>query len=262
MSVISNTKQNLRLQRNSKNIFIRNIVSLVYITWSLFNNFRRFFVDQNYRSILLMQLFNSKNVHQTTSLTFMDRYPVIFSAAKEYFGDKNIKMLSYGCSTGEEVMTLRKYFTNSRIIGADVNKSSLAICKKLTVDDKISFIYSTTSELEKHGKYDAIFCMAVLQRKPHHIKETGITNLKHIYPFDKFEKQIIELDRLLKPGGLLVIHYSQYSLLDTILSSKYKVYGDYNQNDYASPIFDKNGKMKPTGTPQNSIFIKKDFPTR
>ncbi len=95
-------------------------------------------VDKDFRSILLLQLLNSKNVHQTTSLTYMDRYPTIFSACRYYFdGKQDLKILSYGCSTGEEVLTLRRYFPNAHIIGADINKHSLARCRKLPVDEKL-----------------------------------------------------------------------------------------------------------------------------
>lgn len=41
----------------------------------------------------------------------MDRYPVTFSACRDYFKDiNNIKILSYGCSTGEEVLNFTKIF--------------------------------------------------------------------------------------------------------------------------------------------------------
>jgi len=47
------------------------------------------------------------------------------------------------------------------------------------------------------------FCMAVLQRTPDKITRQGVKSLKKIYPFEKFEKQIIELDNYLKKGGLI-----------------------------------------------------------
>lgn len=100
--------------------------------------------------------------------------------------------------------------------------------------------------------------MAVLQRKPHQVEAKGITNLKRIYPFEKFERQIIELDKLVKPGGLLVIHFTQYSFLDTIVASKYKAYGDYNKDDYKSPVFDRSSKLIKKPISQKSIYIKLD----
>ncbi|MFC4320696.1 class I SAM-dependent methyltransferase [Litchfieldia salsa] len=255
--LIGTAKQTLKMHRTSKNPFIRLGISILYTLSKPITEVKRFLIDKNFRSIILMRLLNSKNVHQTTSLTYMNRYPTIFSACRDFFeGKQDIKILSYGCSTGEEVLTLRHYFPHAKIVGADVNKSSLAICKKLSVDNNISFVYSNPNELEKHGPFDVIFCMAVLQRQPHYIAEKGITSLKKIYPFEKFEKQIIGLDHLLNSQGLLVIHYTQYSLLDTVIASKYEPLGNYNQDDYNSPIFDKNSNIRENTKQQNTIYIK------
>jgi ubiquinone/menaquinone biosynthesis C-methylase UbiE len=187
----------------------------------------------------------------------MDRYPILFSACRDYFnGKQDLKILSYGCSTGEEVLTLRRYFPTAQIIGADINKKSLAKCRKLPVDEKINFVYSTIDEIKKYGPFDAIFCMAVLQRKPHDVAAKKITSLKSVYPFEKFEKQVNELDKLMNPRGLLTLHYTQYSLNDTNLATKYIDLGNYNQDDYKSPMFDKHSNIVNTPTSQNSIHIK------
>lgn len=258
LSLLGAAKRTYSEYRTSKNQIVKVGVTIMGALWNTARTVKRVCVDQNYRSILLMQLLNSKTVHQTTSLTYMDRYPDIFSACRNYFKNKpDLKILSYGCSTGEEVLTLRKYFPHAHIIGAEINKSSLAKCRKLPVDDKITFVYSTDQEIQKHGPYDAVFCMAVLQRQPHYIKEKGITSLKKIYPFEKFEEQIIKLDGMVKQRGLLVLHYTQYSLMDTSVGTKYEALGDYNQDDYASPIFDKNSNIILNPSSQKSILFKR-----
>jgi SAM-dependent methyltransferase len=260
MSVIGTMKQKVIEYKTSRSTIIRIFIRSITLFWKLFINTKRFFTNTEFRSILLLQVFSSRSVHQTTPLTYMDRYPKIFSACRDYFEDKqDIKILSFGCSTGEEVLTLRRYFPNAQIVGADINKRSLDICRKLPVDNKITFVQSTISEIKKYGDFDAIFCMAVLQRKPHYIAANGISSLKKIYPFEKFEKQIRKLDGILKKDGLLVVHYTQYSLLDTSVASRYEVFGDYNQNDYQSPVFNKDSELIKNSPPQNTIFIKSSF---
>lgn len=257
IQIIGAAMQTIRGYKSSKNPIIRFTVSTLSFCWNAIINVKRYFVDSQFRSTLLLQVFNFKNVHQTTPLTYMNRYPKIFTACREYFGDKkDLKILSFGCSTGEEVLTLRSYFPNAYIVGADINKRSITICKKLPVDDNITFVHSSYSEIQKHGPFDAVFCMAVLQRKPHYIVAKGISSLKKIYPFEKFEKQVIELDELIKEQGLLTVHFTQYSLRDTSVAFKYEALGNYNQNDYRSPVFDKNSRLIKNPLPQNSIFIK------
>lgn len=257
LQIIQTIKQSIKKNRFSKNPIIRFGVLILDNLRSAVNNVKRACVDADFRSILFLKLLNHKNVHQTTSLTYINRYPAIFSACRDYFDEKqDIKILSYGCSTGEEVLTLRQYFPNAHIVGAEINKHSLKICRKLPVDKKITFLYSKLSEIQKHGKFDAIFCMAVLQRTPHLIAEKGITSLKKLYPFEKFERQIIELDGLVKPQGLLIIHSTQYSFWDTAVASKYKALGNYNQDNYGLPVFDKNSNLIKNPTSQNTIFVK------
>ncbi|MBW7475803.1 class I SAM-dependent methyltransferase [Paenibacillus oenotherae] len=255
--MIGTAKQTVQLHRSSRNPFVRFGVSTLSMIWNGARSAIRVCVNADYRSILLMRLLNSKNVHQTTSRTFMDRYPDIFAACRDYFdGKQELKILSYGCSTGEEVLTLRQYFPTAHIVGAEINRNSLAVCNSRPVDDKITFIYSTRDEIQKHGPFDAIFCMAVLQRKPHYIAEKGIRSLKKIYPFEKFEQQIIELDGLVNPQGLLVVHFTQYSLSDTAAASRYEALGHYDQSNYTSPVFDKNSDLIVNPAPQNIIFRK------
>lgn len=252
-------KQTVKQHRYSKKTLIRCIILILYALKSAYKMAIRICVDSDFRYMLFLQLLSSKNIHQTTPLTFMNRYPEIFSACRSYFdGKENIKILSYGCSTGEEVLTLRHYFPNAQIIGAEINKRSLSICKSLPENKKTTFIYSTPNELEKHGPYDAIFCMAVLQRKPHLITDKNIISLKKIYPFEKFEQQLIELDKLINPQALLIIHFTQYSLSDTTIASKYEALGNYNQDSYGLSVFDRNSNLIKNPLSQNSIFIKSD----
>lgn len=250
-------KQTVKKHKSSKNPIVKLSISILYVFRKVVKSMIRICTDPDFRSIIILQLLNPKNIHQTTSLTFMNRYPEIFLACRDYFhGKQDLKILSFGCSTGEEVLTLRHYFPTAHIVGAEINKHSLKICRKLPVDEKISFVYSNLSEIQKHGHFDAIFCMAVLQREPHVIASKGITSLKKFYPFEKFQQQTIELDELLNPRGLLVIQYSQYSLLDTTVASKYKSLCNYTQDDYVSPVFDKNSGLIKNPPSQNTIFIK------
>ncbi|MGQ4665902.1 class I SAM-dependent methyltransferase [Metabacillus halosaccharovorans] len=180
---IGTAKQRFKEYKSSRNTSIKLIITTLSFIWNIVKKTRRLFTDKELRSILFLRIFSSKRVHQTTQLTYMDRYPKIFSACRDYFENKqDLKILSFGCSTDEEVLTLRRYFPNAQIVGADINKRCIDICRKLPVDEKITFVHSSLSEIKKYGDFDAIFCMAVLERKPHYIAAKGINSLKKIYP--------------------------------------------------------------------------------
>lgn len=257
INFLRNTKVWIKKNRSTTNQVIRLGIGCIDFLLTIVSLAIRIFTDKGSRAIFFMRIFKSKRVQQTTPFTCMNRYPVIFLGCRDYVkARENIKILSYGCSTGEEVLTLREYFPNATIIGAEINNHSLEICRKLAVDEKIKFVKSTPSEIKKHGNFDIVFCMAVLQRTPHSVTDQGITSLKKIYPFEKFEQQIVELDQYVNQGGLLVLHFTQYSFIDTIVASKYKAFGEYSQDDYRSAVFDKNSHLIKEPTPRKSVFIK------
>ncbi len=109
----------------------------------------------------------------------MDRYPRIFAACRDYFGGApDLRILSYGCATGEEVLTLRRYFPAATIVGAEINEYCLAVARRHAVDDRIAFIESDSAAIRSRAPFDAIFCMAVLQRTPTLVAGRGIQDLK------------------------------------------------------------------------------------
>lgn len=252
-----------RRLKHAKHPLVRLAVYPLAKSWRFAQMMKRGITDPNYRSIIRLRLFNRQQVHQTSSTTQLNRYPILFHACRDYLYNQYsstqqpLNILSFGCSTGEEVLSLRQYFPNARIVGAEINLRSLAICRSHPVDDKISFIYSSPEELQKHGPYDAIFCMAVMQRKPMETARKGIRSLKSIYPFERFQDQIEQLDSLLRPGGLLIVHFSQYNVQDTSIAERYEPLGHYNQDDYRSPIFDRSSNIIDPPVSWNSIHIKK-----
>lgn len=258
MSVISAFKKSLATSKNSANPFVKYSAKLIYSPISIIRLGRKLFIDEGYRQHILLRLRNPFKLQQLSNYTAMNRYPLIFSSCRDYFGGKrDLKILSYGCSTGEEALTLREYFPNAFITGAEINPQALAKCRELEIDDRIAFIYSSRKNIKRLGPFDAIFCMAVLQRNPHAVINENISNLQRIYPFSKFEAQVSELDACLNSGGLLIIHHTQYSLNDTSVRSRYKVLDGARQEVEIVPRFDKNSNRIKEILPRPSIFIKK-----
>lgn len=255
--MIRRFKNWLARNRRSKNVFLRWGIGIFDAVVQFFRITRKLLTSRDTRSIYYNKIFNSKNIHQTTSSTCLNRYPEIFAACRDYFQDKQPpRILSFGCATGEEVVTLRLYFPESEIVGAEINQNSLRICRNRGLDGKVTFIESTPENIAAHGPYDLIFCMAVLQRTPGIIGDKQIRDLKKIYPFEKFQQKLLELDKTLNIGGLFVIHMSQYDLPDTVLAPNYRPHGDWNQDCYGPYVFGPDSKIKTLTGPRHSIFVK------
>ncbi|SMG42239.1 Methyltransferase domain-containing protein [Marivirga sericea] len=165
-----------------------------------------------------------KDQHQLTSTTKYNRYPKIFSAMQEYvtrhWPEQEIKILSYGCSEGEECFSVNEYLKESSILGVDINKSNLLKAKKKNDTKNIKFAESTHSNIETGGKYHAILCMSVLCRWE---DTKDMNNCEKIYPFRKFEETVSFLSDQLLENGILIIYNSNFMFEQTEVGKEFKI---------------------------------------
>ena len=180
--------------------------------------------------------------HQRPNKTALNRYPEIFAAAAAEAPNAR-RILSFGCSTGEECVTLASYFPSAQIVGTDINPLNLLKARKHR-SERICFVYASDRMLDGFGGFDAVFCMAVLRTW----KRDRIADF---YPFERFAERTLFLESLVRPGGLLVIHNATYRFGDTVRQCAYE----------AIPVAAPCGKVyQPDGVteaiPEGCLFRK------
>jgi hypothetical protein len=79
-------------------------------------------------------------------------------------------------------------------------------------DAGISFETAGSTVGEPSAHYDAIFCMAVLRHGA--LADPGIECCDHLIRFEDFAAAVADFSPCLKPGGLLVIRFSNFRLAD------------------------------------------------
>jgi ubiquinone/menaquinone biosynthesis C-methylase UbiE len=127
--------------------------------------------------------------------------------------------LSFGCSTGEECASLKKYFPQAEIVGTDINRLNLWRARRRHGGNGIDFIHASDEALASQAPFDAIFCLTVL-RDTRLDKEPSI---REAYPFERFDERVRFLDSLLRPGGLLVFYGNMYRFRDTSVAQDYEI---------------------------------------
>jgi predicted TPR repeat methyltransferase len=184
--------------------------------------------------------------YQIDHFTKPNRYPELFSCCANL--KKNAeRVLSFGCSTGEECRSLRDYFPSAHICGLDID-SSIAIAKSRNFDERTTF----TTMLDGATQYDAIFCMSVFTKWPDLKDKVSCSGL---LDFSDFEKDIGRLLFLLKTNGLIVLFNSSFAIEDTKYGWCLKpIECPYKHGVGWVPVYDRYNSIKTKGS--HSIFVK------
>src|SRR5215469_3620108 len=95
---------------------------------------------------------------QPYSHTLPDRYPWLFKFAARELTAAELNILSFGCSRGDEVFTLRRYFPRAALRGIDVDPHNIAACRaRAGRAARMSFCTAATTHGEPSSAFDAIF---------------------------------------------------------------------------------------------------------
>ncbi len=218
---------------------------------------RRFLLSPRIRSqVLTRRRFAGKHF-QGETFTVEDRYPELFAQCRERLADRpGVRILSYGCATGEEVFTLARYLPQAEIVGVDINPWCLKECARkntsvvsrrandidsgallqnddgqrsmqlrdelLTRDpsERIRFLHRMSPEFAGAVGFDAVFCMAVFQRTEH--RTAGAEPADTGFTFERFEDEMKMLDKKLKAGGLLFLDECDFSFEQTEVAAGYR----------------------------------------
>jgi hypothetical protein len=206
-----------------------------------------FVTDENYRNAALVRLARPRNLFQPDNFTLPDRYPHLFQLVAQEIGDgPDKRILSFGCSTGEEVFALRRYFPTAQIRGIDINRHNIAICNRKLArrpDPAISFGIAGSAAGEETGTYDAVFCMAVFRHGA--LGDRLRERCDDLIRFEDFDTATGDLARSLRCGGLLFIENSHFRFCDTQAYADFEIVGEARQDhgEADGPVYDRNNRL-------------------
>jgi SAM-dependent methyltransferase len=193
------------------------------------------------RSISRLQNQKLANLLQPYPTTRDDRYPQFFTWVRDQLKDvSNPRILSFGCSTGEELFSLWRYFPQSQLTGIDINPRNIKICnqklRKASHARDIRFVCAESPAAEPSASYDAIFCMAVLRHGE--LQALNPDRCDQWLDFATVESLVKELARCLKPGGYLVIWHTHFRFTDMEPSRNFEAVLRHERGGWANmPLY-------------------------
>jgi SAM-dependent methyltransferase len=175
--------------------------------------------------------------------TLPDRYPWLFRfAAGELAQREPLKLLSFGCSRGDEVLTLHEYFPRATIKGIEIDPRNVAQCRARAQSPRLSFAQASNTANEMSASYDAIFCLAVLCLGD--LTTSGAERCDPDLRFADFERIVTDFARCLKPGGLLLLHTTNFRFEDTAVAENFEEVLRADPIQLApDALFDRNNRL-------------------
>jgi len=201
----------------------------------------------------IKELMKNKKQIQPSHGTQMNRYPEQYSFLKELVAqnqsEADKKILSFGCATGMEPLTLaQQYFEEPSItiFGVDVADYALSESTKRASEvpeGKITILDGREVSPKVHGPFDAVlgnsvFCIYGKRDVPYQ----NITYVMEMFPFSVFESMLDEIDLYLKVGGVLTVFNSNYDFMDTHLADRYEPISDKKCPNHFVPRIDQENK--------------------
>ncbi|HBQ35271.1 MAG TPA: hypothetical protein DD729_00270 [Rhodobacteraceae bacterium] len=152
---------------------------------------------------------------QQVTSTKTNRYAGLMTLASNAWVTKPrpARILSFGCSRGDEMTTIATYFPDAEIVGCDID---LDIAQART-DLPGAVFFSTPEAIAENGPYDIIFGLSVLCLHPSDIA------VPDVFSFGDFEKLVQSLHDNLNDQGLLCLYNLSYLFRDLPFADEYKV---------------------------------------
>lgn len=223
----------------------------------------RYAFDPGYRSERRLQCAKPDKLFQPSAYTSFDRHPALFSFVRDTLPDHGaLRILSYGCSTGEEPFSLRHYFPQAEITGIDINPRNIAACRRKqsrSDDARMRFVHAATPQGEPEAAYDAVFCLSVLRHGDLGAHQPATCS--HLIRFADFDEIVQALCRCLKPGGYLSIVGSNFRFADSAAAADfetvYRMGGDAPRDD--TPLYGADERKLAGAVYNDVIFRKKEM---
>jgi hypothetical protein len=122
-------------------------------------------------------------------------------------GQGDLRILSFGCSIGFEMRTLRAYFPDASIFGCDSSSQALHRAQRNLREDSGVVFLSTPEAVSAFGPFDIILAMSVLCQFP---ASTKVERLDKLFPYHLFAMLTNNLLDNLRMGGLFCLVNSNY----------------------------------------------------
>ncbi|WP_209720571.1 methyltransferase [Marmoricola sp. OAE513] len=200
------------------------------------------------REAAIARIVRPTNLFQPYTTTSPDRYPDEFEQVRTTLVVAEPRILSFGCSSGDELLTLRLYFPTSRIDGIDANPLAIRTARKRIaaagLTDRITATKGTDASAVPPASYDAVLALAVFR---HGGLSDSPPRCDHLIRFADFERTVSDLGAAVKPGGVFVIRHANFRFTDCAVAAGFELvqggYASGGAGGLPSPVYGRDDEL-------------------
>lgn len=213
----------------------------------------------HYRAVRAIERAHPGQLLQPEPTTGAGRYPEILAfLAAELGGLPAPRVLSWGCSTGVELLALRKALPRAEIVGVEINPRSLAKAARATEGiERIRLVQSGDPADLAGEEFDAVLCLAVLRHARLQAEQPECCAA--ILPFARAEEFVSGLAALVRPGGLLALWNVHFRLADMAVAPEFAVALELAKGLQANrPLYGPGDHRMDDATCLAAVYRRKD----
>lgn len=170
------------------------------------------------RDAAVARILRPRNLFQPYTTTEAERYPEELARVADELpaGRREApRILSFGCSSGEELLTLATRFPGARITGIDINPLAVRRARRRVAEaglaQRVTVLRASDASGQPEAAYDVVLALAVLR---HGWLNDGPETCTEHLRFADFDRTVTGLCRTLRPGGLFVIRHANFRFGD------------------------------------------------
>lgn len=195
-----------------------------------------------------------KNLFQPYTTTSANRYPDELGVVAAAVGTDEPLILSFGCASGEELVSLRAAFPRARIHGVDLNPLAVRAARRRVAGDARTTV-TRGGEAPVGEQYDVVLALAVFR---HAALNDAPPSCAGVIAFADYERTVTALASCVRPGGLLVLRHANFRFTDTAVAAAFEPvstgHASAGEGGKPTPLYDRQDQLIGTEPRDDGIY--------
>lgn len=207
------------------------------------------------REAAVARIVQPDNLFQPYTTTGPDRYPDEFAIVREQLTTSRPRILSFGCSSGDELLTVHDYFPGARIKGIDANPLAVRTARKRVAGLGIEVVKASDASAEPPAAYDVVLALAVFR---HGALSDSPPRCDALIQFADFDRTVTGLVAAVKPGGLFVTRHANFRFTDCAAAADFELvrggYASAGASGLPSPVYGQDNVLLDLSARDDGIY--------